>query len=110
MPLISKVSLVVDSDKSNFYICRAVNELEGEIKKLVRDNFRSNAAPFFMEGYKFKEHFKLITTKKMLFQMLTLLGDILFYNDVTMIIAGKDYAATGSRNSFILVLLKIPSI
>jgi len=97
----TKVPIELDNDKSNFFICKVINQVEKEIKRCIKDNLRY-CFPFMLSNaYDYLSNFKLMSTKKLLFQLLLLMNDIVFYHDLTMIIATKEYANPDQKHSYI---------
>jgi len=98
-----------EQDGSNFYLLTLINDLEKGLKQTVKENMLKHMPTFFNNGYQYWNNFKLFRDKTLLFQNLILMNNILFYHDLTVIIAAREYANENSKESFVankLLMLK----
>ena len=90
-----------EKDGSNFFLCSLLNDIEKEIKQSLKDNLTRAMPLVFRNGYNYRNNFKYVKENSFLYQILVLLNNILFYHDLTMIIAGKEHTNDNIRETFV---------
>jgi golgin subfamily B member 1 len=82
------IFLTKELDKSNFFILKAINELEKEIKDSFKTTLSQHIKTIMKYPYDFYEKFK--QSKKHFLQMIQLCQDVQFYHDITIMLAIAD--------------------